>query len=109
MNRQTETRESANPIVVILKVRTALLACFSLLQVLFQQFENQGHIIGERGDEPSGWIGAGGVLEVQCFPLYTYLKALNVKTVDYFSLDIEGAEFGVLKTIPWDKVDIKVG
>ena len=25
-----------------------------------------------------------------------------------FSLDIEGAEFGVLKTIPWQKVDIEV-
>ena len=25
-----------------------------------------------------------------------------------FSLDIEGAEFPVLKTLPWDKVDIKV-
>ena len=26
----------------------------------------------------------------------------------YSSLDIEGAEFGVLKTVPWDKVDIEV-
>ena len=25
-----------------------------------------------------------------------------------FSLDIEGAEYEVLKTIPWDKVDIEV-
>ena len=25
-----------------------------------------------------------------------------------FSLDIEGAEFAVLKTVPWDKVDIQV-
>ena len=25
-----------------------------------------------------------------------------------FSLDIEGAEFLVLQTIPWDKVDIEV-
>ena len=29
-------------------------------------------------------------------------------TVHYFSLDIEGAEFAVLKTIPWNKVDIRV-
>jgi hypothetical protein len=28
--------------------------------------------------------------------------------VDFFSLDIEGAEMGVLRTIPWDKVDIEV-
>ena len=25
-----------------------------------------------------------------------------------YSLDIEGAEYAVLKTIPWDKVDIQV-
>jgi hypothetical protein len=26
--------------------------------------------------------------------------------IDLFSLDIEGAEYGVLKTVPWDKVNI---
>ena len=29
-------------------------------------------------------------------------------TLSYLSLDIEGGEFGVLKTVPWDKVDIEV-
>ena len=27
--------------------------------------------------------------------------------IDYFSLDVEGAELAILKTIPWEKVDIK--
>jgi hypothetical protein len=27
--------------------------------------------------------------------------------VDYFSLDVEGAELDVLRTLPWDKVDIR--
>jgi hypothetical protein len=45
---------------------------------------------------------------VQCLPLYSVLLALGNPTVNYFSLDIEGAEFPVLKTIPWDKVDIQV-
>ena len=45
-------------------------------------------------------------IQVQCFPLYSVLKALNVMDVDYFSLDIEGAEFVVLKTIPWNKVNM---
>ena len=44
----------------------------------------------------------------QCFPLYSYLAALDHPTVNLFILDIEGAEFPVLKTIPWDKVDIEV-
>ncbi|XP_035714498.1 protein Star-like [Folsomia candida] len=46
--------------------------------------------------------------ESQCFPIYAILSALNLTTVDYFSLDIEGAELDVLKTIPWNKVLIKV-
>ena len=39
-----------------------------------------------------------------CFPLVALLRALGVQRVDYFSLNIEGAEFPVLKTIPFDKV-----
>lgn len=44
---------------------------------------------------------------MQCLPLYSLLLALGNPTVDFLSLDIEGAEFQVLKTIPWDKVDIR--
>ena len=45
---------------------------------------------------------------MQCFPLYSILLALDDPTVDYFSLDVEGAEMEILKTISWEKVDIKV-
>ena len=31
-----------------------------------------------------------------------------VHQVDYFSLDIEGAEFKVLESLPWKSVDISV-
>lgn len=48
------------------------------------------------------------LVEVQCFPLITLLLAANMTSVDYFSLDIEGQELNVLRSIPWDKVDIKV-
>jgi hypothetical protein len=51
-------------------------------------------------ENPQGWI--------QCLPLYSILLALGNPTVHCFSLDIEGAEFPVLKTIPWEKVDIQV-
>ena len=37
-------------------------------------------------------------------PLYTLLLAMGNPTVHHFSLDVEGAEFPILKTIPWDKV-----
>ena len=36
------------------------------------------------------------------------LKAAGNPTVNLLILDIEGAEFAVLKTIPWNKVDIQV-
>ncbi len=44
----------------------------------------------------------------QCLPLYSLLLALNQTRVDYFSLDVEGAELKVLKTIPFKKLDIRV-
>ena len=47
-------------------------------------------------------------IRVQCFPLYSVLKAIGNPKVDYFSLDIEGPEYQVLKTIPWNDVNIKV-
>ena len=46
--------------------------------------------------------------KLQCYPLYHLLLALDNPRVDFLSLDIEGAELAVLKTIPWDKVDIEV-
>ena len=47
------------------------------------------------------------VVPVTCFPLYSVLLSLGNPVVHYFSLDVEGAELKVLKTVPWDKVDIK--
>ena len=44
------------------------------------------------------------VVDVQCLPLYTLLAAMDFPTVDFFSLDVEGAELGILQTIPWDQV-----
>ena len=46
-------------------------------------------------------------MDVQCFPLYSYLLALNRTKVDYFSLDVEGSELDVLRTIPFEKLDIR--
>ena len=47
-------------------------------------------------------------IQALCLPLISMLNAIGNPTVDYFSLDIEGVELNVLRTIPWDKVDIKV-
>ena len=39
-------------------------------------------------------------------PVYSILKALNMSYINFFSLDVEGAELEILKTIPFDKVKI---
>jgi len=60
----------------------------------------------------SGIIGTNettqdDMVEMQCLPLYSLLLSLGNPTVDFLSLDIEGAEFQVLKNIPWESVDIR--
>ncbi len=48
------------------------------------------------------------IYKMQCFPLYSILLAIEKTDIDYFSLDVEGSEYKILKTIPWHKVNIKV-
>ena len=43
---------------------------------------------------------------VPCYPLETLLLAINVTKVDFISLDVEGQEVPILKTIPFDKVAV---
>ena len=47
-------------------------------------------------------------IDCMCFPFYSMLLAINRTKIDYFSLDVEGQELNVLKTIPFDKLDISV-
>ena len=48
------------------------------------------------------------IFSVQCFPLYSILLAVNRTVIDFISLDVEGHEFRILKTVPWHKIDVKV-
>ena len=45
---------------------------------------------------------------VQCFPITTYLQALNINQINYFSLDVEGAEYEILKQIDFHRIKIDV-
>ena len=62
--------------------------------------------------ESLNWIHKQNIaiqsVSMQCFPFYSIIKALNQTRIDFFSLDIEGDELGVLQTIPWGKVDIRM-
>ncbi|KAK7053108.1 hypothetical protein SK128_025236 [Halocaridina rubra] len=55
-----------------------------------------------------GQMGIKTTYEVQCFPLLSYLLALNTTTVHYISLDVEGAEASILLTLPWDQISVTV-
>ncbi len=87
-----------------------LLLLFIFLQVQFKMGRNQGQMAdvnipatdGRKSKKPAR------VINTQCFSLYSLLLALNITTVDYLSLDIEGAELDILKTIPFNKVNIRV-
>jgi FkbM family methyltransferase len=75
-------------------------------EVFYKQGFNVGKIQSDSVKNP-GSVQSNGV-RVQCFPLFSLLSALGVDTVDFFSLDVEGVEVDVLKTIPFDSVHIKV-
>ena len=48
------------------------------------------------------------MIDVQCFPLYSILSTLEQTYVDYLSLNAEGDELAILKTIPWSNIVIRV-
>lgn len=82
------------------------------MQTSFLQRSNMGRIASDEvvQDEvnSNNYVkNKSSMVNVQCFPFYTYLLALNITAIDYFSLDVEGSELNVLKTIPFDKINIK--
>ncbi|CAC5391422.1 unnamed protein product [Mytilus coruscus] len=79
-------------------------ACLSVypypVKMQFKKNFSVGKLIQDQN-----WKGKD-IVDVQCFPFYSIMKALNVTQVDFLSLDVEGAELQVLKTIPFRKIDI---
>lgn len=71
------------------------------------KFINQGELSNVEPAAQSEALGDHESVEI-CVPLYTILLTIGNPTIDYFSLDIEGAEIGVLNSLPWDKIHIKV-
>ena len=51
---------------------------------------------------------SSNIIMAQCFPVFSILQAIGVSHVDYFSLDIEGAELDVLRTLPLDQLTVDV-
>jgi len=47
-------------------------------------------------------------VEVNCFPLNAITAALGVSHVDYLSLDVEGPEVEILRTVDWTRLHVDV-
>ena len=56
----------------------------------------------------SNWMDTGTSVSATCFPLEAIMKALGRTKIDYLSLDVEGAEMAVLKTIGFQGLDIQI-
>jgi hypothetical protein len=61
-----------------------------------------GRIRGNPGAHRPGYV------DVHCVPFYSLMLAMNRTSIDYLSLDIEGSELDVLRTIPFGYLDITV-
>ena len=73
-------------------------------QALFDQNNNLGNLYAMDTEKET----EKNLIMVQCFPLYTYLLALNMTHIDYLSIDVEGAEIEVLKNLPFQRLSIQV-
>jgi len=59
----------------------------------------------------AGTLGAGSTgktIKVQCFPLASIMQQLGRSTIDYWSLDVEGAELKILSHTDFDKIEVGV-
>ncbi len=90
----------------------AINACLSPLnhtkRLEFEQADLYGGLVSRMAVGHKKWIQdmKAKTFIVQCFPLYSILLAIETFHIDYFSLDVEGPELDIIKTIPLNKVII---
>lgn len=78
------------------------------MQAIFQKHRHSGGIVSFDKFWETVLLTKDNFAIVPCFPLRSFLLALNKTTIDYFSLDIEGLEYKVLQSLPWHQINIKV-
>eukprot|EP00929_Paragymnodinium_shiwhaense_P089743 TRINITY_DN4992_c0_g1_i3.p1 TRINITY_DN4992_c0_g1~~TRINITY_DN4992_c0_g1_i3.p1 ORF type:complete len:342 (+),score=68.23 TRINITY_DN4992_c0_g1_i3:158-1183(+) len=64
--------------------------------------------IGHHKHWMNGDQGSGKIVDVMCYPLHTILLAMGKKVVDYWSLDTEGSEQGILEHTDFTKITVGV-
>jgi len=87
----------------------ALGACLSPerrpMRVRMQSADVFSRIVGKVNDAVGDKEAS---VAVNCFPLNMILAALKVSHVDYLSLDVEGPEIEILRTVDWTRLRIDV-
>jgi hypothetical protein len=63
--------------------------------------------IKQYGDTPT-WAGAGEIVDTKCTTINHLLEEIGVNHIDYFSLDVEGAEMLVLESIDFSRLTVDV-
>jgi len=76
-------------------------------RVNFHDLGTRSGVVGRGPYSPKGQTNDTLNTKI-CVPLYSLLLAMDNPIVDFFSLDVEGAEINILKSLPWDKIVIKV-
>lgn len=80
------------------------------LQLTFNKAINRGRVVHNK--DSKAWIKEqnieSNIITQSCFPLYSFMLAMNRTLIDFLTLDVEGDELNVLKTIPFDKLTIRM-
>ncbi|XP_071524486.1 protein Star-like [Panulirus ornatus] len=80
-----------------------------LLEISPWSFRSHGHELrDDLSQDAHNLLDDTAYTSVQCFPLVTYLAALNVSKVDLLSLDIQGTEASVLTNFFLTLSDVSV-
>ena len=78
-------------------------------QMQFKEHKmGEGKLVEDPGSQPKAETSKDLIHDIFCVPLYTMMLALNRTRIDYFSLDVEGFELDLLRTIPFHLLDIPV-
>ena len=77
-----------------------------IVEFMSPKFRRQFH--PHLGKDPSTWRQSRKVKKVACMPLSLIFSQMKVTHINYFSLDVEGAELAILKSIDFKLVRFDV-
>ncbi|XP_059471031.1 uncharacterized protein LOC132194017 [Neocloeon triangulifer] len=77
------------------------------MKVKFLDSTNTGKIVGG-ANQTVAKPQSGSLVQSFCVPFNTLMKVLDIKHIDYLTLDVEGQEFEILQTIDFNSVTIDV-